>query len=119
MWNPMDPPQDALPSGLGKRFAQYAVVDGEFATAPFLHTVGDLGLWVVARLKDNLPELFTAAGSAFLADLPPPSFPTGKIAWRSGRPTTSIPGIPCAGQPCGCSSIASTSRMARWSKPTG
>jgi len=43
-------------NGLGKRFAQYAVVDGEFATAPFLHTVGDLGLWVVVRLKDNLPE---------------------------------------------------------------
>src|SRR5215469_1016043 len=36
-------------NGLGKRFAQYAVVDGEFATAPFLHTVGDLGLRVVAR----------------------------------------------------------------------
>ena len=43
--------------GLGKRFVQYAVVDGEFATAPFLHTVGDLGLWVVARLKDNLPRI--------------------------------------------------------------
>lgn len=51
--------------GLGKRFAQYVVVDGEFATAPFLHTVGDLGLWVVARLKDNLPELFTAAQKRF------------------------------------------------------
>src|SRR5499433_1890661 len=47
--------------GLGKRFAQYVVVDGEFATAPFLHTAGDLGLAVVARLKDNLPELRTAA----------------------------------------------------------
>jgi hypothetical protein len=51
--------------GLGKRFAQYVVVDGEFATAPFLHTAGDLGLGVVARLKDNLPELFTAAQQRF------------------------------------------------------
>jgi hypothetical protein len=51
--------------GLGKRFAQYVVVDGGFATAPFLHTVSDLGLWVVARLKDNLPELFAAAQKRF------------------------------------------------------
>jgi len=29
--------------GLGKRFAQYAVVDGEFATAPFLHNVAISG----------------------------------------------------------------------------
>lgn len=56
--------------GLGKRFAQYVVVDGEFATAPFLHTVGALGLWVVARLKDNLPELFTAAQKRFPAGPP-------------------------------------------------
>jgi hypothetical protein len=52
-------------AAVGKRFAQYVVVDGEFATAPFLHTVGDLGLQVVARLKDNLPELFTAAQKRF------------------------------------------------------
>jgi hypothetical protein len=29
---------------LGGRFADYVVVDGEFATAPFLHAVGDAGL---------------------------------------------------------------------------
>src|SRR5260370_4177152 len=34
----------------GERLAPYAVVDGEFATAPFLHTAGELGLRVVARL---------------------------------------------------------------------
>jgi len=50
---------------LGKRFAQYVAVDGEFATAPFLHTAGELGLRVVARLKDNLPELFAAAQQRF------------------------------------------------------
>lgn len=38
--------------GVGKRFAQYVVVDGKFATASFLHTASDLGLVVVARLKD-------------------------------------------------------------------
>src|SRR6266478_2585755 len=51
--------------GVGKRFAQYVVVDGKFATAPFLHTAGELGLRVVARLKDNLPELFAAAQQRF------------------------------------------------------
>jgi len=38
---------------LGRRFADYVVADGDFATAPFLHDVGDLGLSVVARLKNN------------------------------------------------------------------
>jgi len=55
---------------LGVRFAAYVVVDGEFATAPFLHVAGDLGLPVVARLKANLPELLAAARSASLANLP-------------------------------------------------
>ncbi len=52
-------------ASVGKRLAQYVVVDGEFATAPFLHTAGELGLRVVARLKDNLPELLAAAQTAF------------------------------------------------------
>lgn len=50
---------------LGKRFATHVVVDGEFATAPFLHAAGELGLHVVARLKDNLPELFAQARLRF------------------------------------------------------
>ena len=50
---------------LGRRFADYVVVDGEYATAPFVHRAGDLGLWVVARLKANLPELYEAAQRRF------------------------------------------------------
>ena len=50
---------------LGPRFADYLVVDGEYATAPFLHTCDDLGLSVVARLKGNLPELSQAAQKRF------------------------------------------------------
>ncbi len=50
---------------LGIRFADYAVVDGEFATAPFLHAAGDVGLKVVARLKENLPDLCEAAERRF------------------------------------------------------
>ena len=55
---------------LGSRFADYVVADGEYATAPFLHLVGDLGLQVVARLKGNLPQLFQAAAGRFSV-LPP------------------------------------------------
>lgn len=55
---------------LGKRYADFVVADGEFATAPFLHAAGDVGLRVVARLKGNLPELFSAAQARF-ADQPP------------------------------------------------
>jgi len=50
---------------VGKRFADYVVADGEYATAPFLHAVGKLDLNVVARLKGNLPELFNAARKRF------------------------------------------------------
>ncbi len=52
-------------SCLGKRFATYVVVDGEFATAPFLHAANDAGLRVVARLKENLPELLAQARHRF------------------------------------------------------
>jgi hypothetical protein len=62
---------------LGVRFAAYVVVDGEFATAPFLHAAGALGLPVVARLKANLPELWAAARKRF-ADQPT------KLTFRHG-----------------------------------
>jgi len=64
--------------GVGKRFAQYVVVDGKFATASFLHTASDLGLAVVARLKDNLPELCTAAQKRFPVGPPTSVFPYGQ-----------------------------------------
>ncbi|MEK7409441.1 MAG: hypothetical protein AAB225_30615 [Acidobacteriota bacterium] len=57
-------------SHLGPRFADYVVADGEFATAPFLHVADKLELPIVARLKDNLPELRAAveAREVFEAD---------------------------------------------------
>jgi len=63
---------------LGRRFAQYVVVDGEFARAPFLHDAGDLGLHVVARLKGNLPQLLTAAQQKFLHQPPQQVFQQGQ-----------------------------------------
>jgi hypothetical protein len=51
--------------GLGVRLADYVVVDGEFATSPFLHTADEVGMPVVARLKANLPELSAAVEKRF------------------------------------------------------
>lgn len=62
---------------LGVRFADYAVADGEFARAPFLHAAGDAGLKVVARLKDNLPELYEAAQRRFSSKPPDRKFRNG------------------------------------------
>lgn len=66
-----------LRESLGARFFDYVVVDGEFATAPFLHTAGKVGWPVVARLKHNLPELFQAAQRRFHPQPPHLSFRDG------------------------------------------
>ncbi len=50
---------------LGPRFADYVVADAKFATAPFLKVAGKLQIPVVARLNDNLPELFDAVQKRF------------------------------------------------------
>ena len=50
---------------LGRRFADYVVVDGLYASAAFLHRVREHGLHVVVRLKDNLPTLMKAARERF------------------------------------------------------
>jgi Transposase DDE domain len=65
-------------ANLGRRFADYVVADGEFARAPFLHEANDLGLYVVARLKGNLPELFAAAQKRFAQQVPHQVFRHGK-----------------------------------------
>jgi hypothetical protein len=59
---------------LGRRFADYVVADGEYATAPFLHLAGELGLRVVARLKANLPTLLQQAQQRFEAQPPTSTF---------------------------------------------
>lgn len=63
---------------VGPRFADYVVADGEFATAPFLHTVGDLGLHAVVRLKENLPELLEAAQQRYAGQPPTGTFEEGR-----------------------------------------
>lgn len=63
---------------LGSRFADYVVADGEFATAPFLHTADALGLQVIARLKNNLPQLLAAAEKRFRSQPPKCRFRDGQ-----------------------------------------
>jgi hypothetical protein len=63
---------------LGPRFAAYLAVDGEFATAPFLHACDELGLPVVARLKGNLPDLSQVAEKRFSQQPAKLSFLWGK-----------------------------------------
>ncbi len=62
---------------LGARFISYVVVDGEFATAPFLHAAGKAGWPVVARLKENLRELLRAAEKRFRSQPPALEFRDG------------------------------------------
>jgi hypothetical protein len=59
----------AVPS-LGPRFADYLVVDGLYAAAPFLNRVRALGLRAVVRLKANVPDLLQAVEARF-AGRPP------------------------------------------------
>jgi hypothetical protein len=63
---------------LGPRFADYLVVDGAYAGAPFLHAANRLGLHVVARLKSNLPQLLGAVQRRFQQQAPTHVYCDGK-----------------------------------------
>lgn len=65
-------------SQLGPRFADYLVVDGEYATAPFLHAADQAEIPVVARLKDNLPELSQSVERRFASRPPTRVYREGK-----------------------------------------
>jgi hypothetical protein len=65
-------------SHLGPRFADYVVVDAKFATAPFLHTTEGVKLPILARLKENLPELSAAVQARFHNQSPKESFQFGE-----------------------------------------
>jgi len=63
---------------LGPRFADYLVVDGAYATAPFLHAARRAGIPIIARLKDNLPELSQSVQRRFAATPPTRVYQDGK-----------------------------------------
>jgi hypothetical protein len=63
---------------LGRGFADYLVVDGGFATAPFLHVATTLGIPIIARLKANIPSLLQQAEQRFHLHPPCDRFEEGK-----------------------------------------
>lgn len=63
---------------LGPRFADYLVVDAEYATAPFLHAADRAGVQVVARLKNNLVELSQSVERRFASQPPTRTHRDGK-----------------------------------------
>jgi hypothetical protein len=63
---------------LGRRFADYVVADGAYATAPFIKAANDVGLRVVIRLKSNLAELLASAEKRFRRLPPSKTFWAGK-----------------------------------------
>jgi hypothetical protein len=63
---------------LGPRFAAYLVVDGGYASAPFLHAADRAGIPVVARLKGNLPELSQSVARRFASQPPTRTYHDGK-----------------------------------------
>ena len=62
---------------LGPRFADYLVADSKYSTAPFLHETEEVGLPVVARVKENLPQLAAAVRARFEGQPPMAVFPEG------------------------------------------
>src|SRR5258708_36676445 len=60
--------------GVGKRFAQYVVGDGKFATAPFLHTAGGLGVRGGAQRKNKMSAVFAVGRPPFSWWAPSPGF---------------------------------------------
>ena len=52
-------------AALHGRFADYIVVDAGLSTATFLHAASEVGLPVLARLKENLPELAASVEQRF------------------------------------------------------
>ena len=65
-------------SHLGPRFANYVEADAKFATAPFLHCSDPVGLPILARLKQNLPELAAAVEARFSRQPPTDTFLYGQ-----------------------------------------
>ncbi|MFN3743017.1 MAG: hypothetical protein ACK4VW_10200 [Anaerolineales bacterium] len=99
---------------LGRRFADYVVADAKFATAPFIHLVGDLGLHVVAGLLDNLPELREAAERRFAQEPPHEAcLRRGRTSSSSGMPMTLTPGLLYGGGACASSVISNINPMGR------
>ena len=66
--------------GLGRRFADYVVLDSLYAGAPFVTLAQGLGLDVIVGLKSNMPDLFENARAHFQGKAP-----TDRFLYRGER----------------------------------
>jgi len=106
-------------ANLGARFIDYVVVDGEFATAPFLHVAGKAGWPVVARLKENLPELSQAAERRFRSRPPDLEFREGDDHVQIWDGDDFDPWQSLQWETVRVIRIASTNPTVMWWRPTG
>jgi hypothetical protein len=60
--------------GLGRRFADYIVLDSLYAGAPFVSLAQELGLDVIVGLKANMPDLLRSAHARFDGQQPMDTF---------------------------------------------
>ena len=104
---------------LGIRFADYVVADGEFARAPFLHTVNRLGLHAVVRLKENLPLLSGTVQRRFQPLAPTHVYHDGNDQVEVWDADDFDPWETLQCKPYAPFAIASTNPMASWSRPPG
>lgn len=66
--------------GLGRRFADYVVLDSLYAGAPFVTLAQQLGLHVIVGLKSNMPDLLDHARAQFQGKVP-----TDRFLYRGER----------------------------------
>ena len=64
-----------LVQGLGRRFADYVVLDSLYGGAPFVMLVQRQGLDMIVELKGNMPDLLENARTRFKGQPPGDSFP--------------------------------------------
>lgn len=104
---------------LGPRFADYVVGDGAYATAPFLHTTEEVGVPVVARLKENLPLLAAAVRARFDGQPPQAVFQEGHDRVAVWDYDHFDPGNPWTGPRFACCATTSKNPTAPSLKPNG
>ena len=104
---------------LGRRFAQYVVVDGEFATAPFCIPPRMWGSMSSRGSKTTYPSYLRRPGPDSRRRRRHAFFAWAATASNYGMPTILIPGKRCVGPPCGSFAIGRLNPTAPCMKPIG
>jgi len=102
---------------VGRRFADYVVADGEFATAPFLHAAAP---WVArgGAAEREPADVARCAEARFTTQPPTLTLRNSGERIELWDADDSTRGKRCGGRRCGCSAIVSTTRWPWSSRPT-